>query len=135
MNSRYRLLILNSYKSYHSIKFKEYCKKNKIIMLYMPAYACYLLQPLNMGCFRPLKKAYSQEIEHLIRCSITYISKTEFFPAFYTTYRAAIIESNIKGGFRGARLAPFNSENIILKLNIQLQTLMPPEEVIKPSTP
>ncbi|ENH67750.1 hypothetical protein FOC1_g10001220, partial [Fusarium oxysporum f. sp. cubense race 1] len=75
------------------------------------------------------------EIEHLMRCSINYISKTEFFPAFYATYQAAITESNIKGGFRGAGLTPFNLENIISKLNMQLRTLTPPEEVIKPSTP
>ncbi|ENH75768.1 hypothetical protein FOC1_g10003933, partial [Fusarium oxysporum f. sp. cubense race 1] len=58
------------------------------------------------------------EIEYLIRCFINYITKTKFFPAFYAAYQAAIIESNIKGGFRGARLAPFDLEYVILKLNI-----------------
>ena len=28
----------------------------------MPAYSLYLLQPLNVGCFSPLKRAYSDEI-------------------------------------------------------------------------
>jgi hypothetical protein len=87
-------------------------------MLYMPTYASYLLQPLNIRYFRPLKNAYSREIEHLIRCSITHISKTEFFSAFYAVFKATFTKSNIRGGFRGARLTPFNLENIILKLNI-----------------
>jgi hypothetical protein len=39
-----------------------------------------------------------------------------------------ITEKNIKGGFKGARLIPFNLESIILKLNIQLQTPMLAEE-------
>jgi hypothetical protein len=40
---RYRLLILNSHESHHSVEFKEYCKENKIITLCMPAYASHLL--------------------------------------------------------------------------------------------
>ncbi|KAJ0127220.1 hypothetical protein HZ326_29676 [Fusarium oxysporum f. sp. albedinis] len=63
----------------------------------MPAHASHLLQPLDIGCFAVLKKAYGQEIEHLIRCSITYISKTEFFPAFYAAFKATFTESNIQG--------------------------------------
>jgi hypothetical protein len=86
----------------------------------MPAYASYLLQPLDIKYFKPLKKAYGREIERLVRCSITYISKTEFFPAFHAAHRAAITESNIKGGFRGAGLAPFDPENVISKLDVQL---------------
>jgi hypothetical protein len=101
----------------------------------MPAYTSHLLQPLNIGCFRPLKKAYGREIEYLIRCSITYISKTEFFSAFYAAFKATFTESNIQGGFKGAGLAPFNPENVISKLDVQLRTPTPPKEVTEPSTP
>jgi hypothetical protein len=78
----YRLLILDGHESHHSADFERYCKENKIITLCMPAHASHLLQPLDVGCFAVLKKAYGREIEHLIRCSITHISKTEFFSAF-----------------------------------------------------
>jgi hypothetical protein len=94
----------------------------------MPAHASHLLHPLDFGCFGPLKKAYGREIEYLIRCSITHISKTEFFPAFHAAFRATITDSNILGGFRGAGLAPFNPESVISKLDIQLGTPTPPEE-------
>ncbi|ENH74102.1 hypothetical protein FOC1_g10007268, partial [Fusarium oxysporum f. sp. cubense race 1] len=59
---------------------------------------------------------------------ITYISKTKFFSAFYAVFKATFIESNIQGGFKGARLAPLNPETVILKLDMQLRTLMPPKE-------
>jgi hypothetical protein len=101
----------------------------------MPAHASHLLQPLDIGCFGPLKQAYGREIEHLIRCSITHISKTEFFSAFYAAFQATFTESNIKGGFKGAGLAPFNPENVISKLDVQLRTPTPPGEVSQPSTP
>jgi hypothetical protein len=64
----------------------------------------------------------------LIRCSITYISKTEFFPAFHAAFQAAITERNIKGGFKGARLAPLELEAVLLKLDMHLRTLTPVEE-------
>jgi hypothetical protein len=133
-NARYRLLILDGHESHHSADFERYCKENKIITLCMPAHASHLLQPLDVGCFAVLKKAYGREIEHLIRCSITHISKTEFFPAFYAAFKATFTESNIQGGFRGAGLAPFDPENVISKLDVQLRTPTPPEEAAKPST-
>jgi hypothetical protein len=95
----------------------------------MPAHASHLLQPLDVGCFAVLKKAYGREIEHLIRCSISHISKTEFLPAFYTAFKATFTESNIRGGFRGAGLVPFDPEVVISKLYVQLRTPTPVEEV------
>lgn len=56
------LLIINSYKSYKSLAFQDLCKENKIITLCMPAHLSYILQLLDMGCFAPLKQAYSKEI-------------------------------------------------------------------------
>jgi hypothetical protein len=62
------------------------------------------------------------------------MSKTEFFPAFYAAFQASFTESNIQGGFIGAGLAPFNPENVISKLDVQLRTPTPPEEAAQPST-
>jgi hypothetical protein len=98
----------------------------------MPAHASHLLQPLDVGCFAVLKKAYGQQIEHLIRCDVDHVSKTEFFDAFYAAHKAAITESNIKGGFRGAGLAPFDPEHVISKLDVQLRTPTPHEEAAEP---
>jgi hypothetical protein len=133
--SAYRLLILNGHESHHSADFERYCKENKIITLCMPAHASHLLQPLDVGCFAVLKRAYGREIEYLIRCSITHISKTEFFSAFYAAFQATFIESNIRGGFKGAGLAPFDPENVISKLDVQLRTPTPPDEAIELLTP
>ncbi|OBS15031.1 hypothetical protein FPOA_14053 [Fusarium poae] len=131
----YRLLILDGHESHHSANFERYCEENKIITLCMPAHASHLLQPLDVGCFAVLKQAYGRQIEHLIRCSITHISKTEFFDAFYAAFKATFTKSNIRGGFKGAGLAPFNPENVISKLDVQLRTPTPPGEATEPSTP
>lgn len=124
----YRLLILDGHESHHSVDFEKYCEENHIITLCMPPHSSHLLQPLDVGCFGPLKKAHGREIEHLIKCSITHVSKTEFFPALYAAQEAAITRSNIEGGFRGAGLVPLNQENVISKLDVQLRTPTPDGE-------
>ena len=131
----YRLLILDGHESHHSADFEMYCEENNIITLCMPPHSSHLLQPLDVGCFGVLKKAYGREIEHLIRCSITHVSKTEFFPAFHAAFQATMTERNIKSAFRGAGLVPFNPESVVSKLDVQLRTPPPVEEEVVPSTP
>jgi hypothetical protein len=97
----------------------------------MPPHSPHLLQPLDIGCFRPLKKAYGREIEYLIKCSITHVLKTKFLYAFHATFRAIMTESNIKGGFRGSSLIPLNTDYMISKLDMKLYTLTPPEGTLE----
>ena len=117
-----QLLILNSYKSYNSLKFQEIYKENNIYTLYILAYSSYLLQPLNVGYFSPLKRAYGRQVESLIRDYINYITKLKFLLAFYTTYNQLITKGNIYVSFRGTSLVLYNLEVVILKLNIKLYT-------------
>ena len=114
MKGKYRLLVLNGYKSYYSTDFELFYKDNNIITLYILAYSSYRLQLLNIGCFRALKKSYGAEIKKLMRLYITYVSKDDFFSVFYTAFYIIVIESNIRGGFRGARLVLYDPEYIIL---------------------
>jgi hypothetical protein len=57
---------------------------------------------------------------------IIYITKEGFLLAFKAAYNKAFIENNIYIGFRDARLVLLNLDIIILKLNIQLYTLILP---------
>ena len=119
---RYRLLILDGHESHHSDEFEQYCKNNDILTLCMPAHSSHLLQPLDVGCFSPVKKVYGAEIEYLVRARITHITKEDFFPAFKKAFDATITESNIKGGFRGAGLVPMDPQNVLSKLDVKLVT-------------
>ena len=91
----------------------------------MPPHSSHLLQPLNVGCFAPLKKAYGRQAEDLMRNQITHISKLEFLPCFKRAYNAAMTPSNIQGGFRGAGLVPFDPERVITGLDVRLRTPSP----------
>jgi hypothetical protein len=128
----YRLLILDGHESHHSDEFEEYCKENNIITLCMPPHSSHILQPLDVGCFSPLKKAYGRQIEDMMRAHITHITKDDFFPAFHAAFLSAMTENNIRGGFRGAGILPFDPEGVISTLDLKLKTPTPPNS--RPST-
>jgi hypothetical protein len=128
----YRLLILDGHESHHSDEFEEYCKEHNIVTLCMPAHSSYILQPLDVGCFSPLKKAYGRQIEDMMRAHIVHITKDDFFPAFHAAFFSAITENNIRGGFRGAGLLPFDPESVISTLDLKLKTPTPSNS--RPST-
>lgn len=57
---------------------------------------------------------------------ITYITKDNFFLAFYTVFETAITENNIREGFRSAGLLLFDPKSIIAILDLKLKTPTPP---------
>ena len=59
------LLIIDGHESHKSLAFQDLCEENKIVTLYMPLHSSYILQPLDVGCFTPLKREYSKEIRGL----------------------------------------------------------------------
>jgi hypothetical protein len=128
----HRLLVLDGHESHNSVEFHQYCEEHKIITLRMPPHSSHLLQPLDVGCFAPLKKAYSRQAERMMRNKITRITKLEFLPCFKAAFDASITKRNILGGFRGAGMVPFNPEAVISKLEVRLRT--PPLPTVDEST-
>jgi hypothetical protein len=116
------LLILNGHESHHSLEFQEICKENNIYTLCMPPHSSHLLQPLDVSCFSPLKRAYSREIKSLIQHHINYITKLEFLLAFKVAYDRSFTLTNILSAFRRAGLVPLQLDTVLLRLDVQLRT-------------
>ena len=119
-----RLLLFNSYSSYKLAKFNKLCKENNIYMLYMLLYLLHLLQLLDISYFLLLKRAYSYKIKSLMHSYINYITKLEFLLAFRAVFYKAFTENNICAKFRATRLALFNLNIVLLKLNIVVSILL-----------
>ena len=96
------MVVLDGHESHLSAQFDQFCKENKIITLCLPAHSSHLTQPLDVGCFSVLKRAYGRELEAFIKAHINHITKTEFFIAFKAAHFNTITPENIKAGFRGA---------------------------------
>jgi hypothetical protein len=121
----YRLLIVDGHESHSSHEFHKYCEEHKIITLCMPPHSSHLLQPLDVGCFAPLKRAYHTELDSWTRCAITQIKKETFLPAFHIAFNKAITKDNILAGFRGAGLVPHDPERVLSRLDVVLRTPTP----------
>ena len=122
---KYRLLVLDGHESHHSTNFELYCKDHDIITLCLPPHSSHILQPLDVGCFGPLKRAYGGEIEKRVRAGTTHISKEDFFPAFLAAFWQTITVQNVQAGFRGAGLVPYDPESVITRLDVKLRTPTP----------
>ena len=57
---KYRLLLLDDYKSHFTSEFDQFYKDNSIICLCYPPHSTDRLQPLNISCFSLLKNMYSR---------------------------------------------------------------------------
>jgi hypothetical protein len=67
-----------------------------------------------------------------MRQQCTHVTKEDFIPAFRVAFEESLTESNIKGGFRGAGLIPFDPERVISALDLKLRTPTPQNS--RPST-
>lgn len=83
----------------------------------MPAYISHILQPLDVSCFSPLKKAYGSQIEIKIRLGVNHITKEEFLPAFLIAYRQSITPETITSSFKATGLVPFDPQRVLDKLS------------------
>ncbi|KAF2174580.1 DDE-domain-containing protein [Zopfia rhizophila CBS 207.26] len=79
----------------------------------MPAHSSHILQPLDVGCFSPLKTAYRRQVKKLIRNRFNYITKLEFLPAFRDAFDASITK------------IPFDLDKVISKLDVTWQSKTP----------
>ncbi|APA10377.1 hypothetical protein sscle_06g051470 [Sclerotinia sclerotiorum 1980 UF-70] len=120
------MLVLDGYESHESGPFQNYCIEHKIKAVGLPPHSSHLTQPLDVSCFSVLKRAYSKQIEGYIRMHINHISKIEFFIAFNAAYEQAITMENMKAGFRGAGLVPFNPDAVLSRMDIRIRTPTPP---------
>jgi len=108
-----RLLILDNHESHTTPEFRDFCTENNIFLLWMPPYTSHLLQPLDVGCFSPLKTVFGKVNQHLIRNRIFHIRKEDFLVSFYKAYSQVFTQTNIQAGFRGSGLHPFNPQAVL----------------------
>jgi DDE superfamily endonuclease len=132
---KYRLLILDGHGSHLTPQFDQTCEENNIIPICMPPHSSHLLQPLDVGCFSVLKRAYGQLIENQARLGINHIDKLDFLAAYPQARESAYKAETIQNSFAATGLVPYNPERVLEKLNIQLRTPTPPSSRGSDSVP
>ena len=126
-----RLLILDGHSSHLTADFDTFCKENAIVCLCMPPHTSHLLQPLGVGVFGPLKRAYGKLVEAMMRSGNNHIDKTDFLSLYPGARHTVFTRDNIYGGFAGAGLKPLDKERVLSKITFQLHTPTPPPSLIE----
>jgi hypothetical protein len=121
-----RLLILDGHSSHQTAEFDAFCKENAIICLCMPPHTSHLLQPLDIGVFGPLKRAYGKLVEGMMVAGNNHIDKEDFLHLYPSARERVFIQKNIHSGFAGAGLKPLNEDQVLEKITFQLRTPTPP---------
>jgi hypothetical protein len=122
----YRLLILDGHESHLNQDFKDYCLEQKILTLCMPPHSSHILQPLDVVCFSPLKRKYSQRVRDLARRRVFHINKEGFLPAFKDAFFDVFTEENCRKAFEASGIVPINAQVVLDRLEVRLRTPLEP---------
>jgi hypothetical protein len=120
------LLVIDGHESHKSLAFQDLCEENKIITLCMPPHSSHILQPLDVGCFAPLKRAYSREIRVLATDHVGHIDKKAFIASFAKVFETAFSKASIQSSFRATGLVPNDPLVVLSKLEVKPRTPTPP---------
>ena len=91
----------------------------------MPPHSSHILQPLDVGCFSPLKTAYTKQVEKQIRLGINHITKDDFLSVYYNAHVEAMTTSNVMNGFAACGLVPYDPNRVLDKLPPPARTPSP----------
>src|SRR5579859_6730334 len=114
---KYHLLLCDGHDSYISVDFVSYCIQHRIELVLLPPHSSYLIQPLDVGIFGPLKTALSHQQARLFKSGVRRIEKAEWLEHVILARDEAITEKNILAAWRGAGLFPENMHRILIKLS------------------
>jgi len=125
--SESRLLIVDGHGSHATDEFMYNCFRENIFMIFLPPHSSHVLQPLDLGVFSALKRAYRKFLGNLVMMTDSApVGKLNFLRCYSRARSEALSVQNIKAGFRGTSIFPRNK----VKAGGSRQVLAP-----RPATP
>ena len=109
-----RLLIMDGHASHITANMIALCMENNIDLLILPPHCSHLLQPLDVGVFGLMKKYHTYETDRLLQAGINRFQRFEWVTLYQLIRTKAISAENIRSGWRGAGLVPFQSEEYLV---------------------
>ena len=130
-NGNPRLLICDGHDSHITASWIAHCMRNNIIFMVLPPHSSHLTQPLDVGVFSPLKTHMASSIEPIISTEIHRLLKAEWLAAYVEAHKKAFTTRNIRSGFCGTGILPFDPSKAVNRVKPQVQD----QVVVRDSTP
>ncbi len=103
------LLLLDGHSSHFSPGFVEKAAEEQVIVFCLPPHTTHITQPLDKGCYGPLKMAWRQECQNFLTSNPgKVITIYQFSRLFHNAWDRAMTPSNVRSGFRITGIHPFD---------------------------
>ena len=103
------LLLMDGHSSHYQPQAICRAAEEGVIMFLLPPHTIHLTQPLDRGCFGPLKVHWKKECwEYLTSHPGQVVTRYQFSTIFQRAWSRAMTMPNIIGGFRAAGVYPLN---------------------------
>ncbi len=112
-NKKPRVLICDGFGTHETLEALEFCFENNIILCRLPSHTSHKLQPCDVGVFAPLKAAYRDEANRMLRGGANTIGKQHFTSLYSPARERAFTERNITAAWAACGLFPFNPERVL----------------------
>ena len=107
--SPYRLLIIPGHNSHIILEFVKYCDEVNIKPDCLSPHSTHWLQPLDVGLFSALQKAYGKAVDRSAQFAFVSIWRGNFLALLVEARGETYTEANIAAQWRGAGLSPFHA--------------------------
>ncbi|RPB02328.1 hypothetical protein L873DRAFT_1640396, partial [Choiromyces venosus 120613-1] len=94
------ILLLDGHITYHKDDSTIKCHENHIVPFELPSHLTYVLQPLNIGIFRPWKYYHNKAIHHALYLLEMEYTISSFFQDLSSIYKQTFQLHTIKNLFK-----------------------------------
>ena len=123
------LLLMDGHSAHYCPQVIQAAAKEKIILFTLPSNTTHLTQPLDKGCFSPLKMHWRQIChDFYIRNPGQVITRFQFSSLFAQAWSQAMTTKNITASFKVTGIYPFN-KNALSQLPNKEQTSFQPDKL------
>jgi hypothetical protein len=131
----WRLLLVDGHASHATREFITYAQDSHIQVYSLPPHTTHLLQPLDVGCFQPLKWYHGRCLDWAARTGSKDISKADFMATLCELRGLTFTRNTIGSGWRRTGLAPYNPELVLAQLKRQEDCSDSERTATPPDTP
>lgn len=126
------LLLLDGHSSHYSPDVIRLAAEEKVLLFILPPNTTHLSQPLDRGCFSPLKSHWKSTCyDFCTNNPGRIVSRFDFSNLFAKAWKAAMTPGNIVSSFSVTGVYPYNPDKVLSKIKPKEQRTFTPQSLAK----
>lgn len=118
---KWKMLVMDGHGSHTHEEFEFWCQELRIIPFLLLAHTTHICQPLDMGCFQPLKHYHCETIDKAVQIDHKAVpNKTDFLATFQKVWEQAFTPATIKSAFQKTGLVPYFLDIVLDKIQAEV---------------